>query len=169
MIDIILYASLSLVPGFELEDTDFLAAGSVNLISQSVAGSITPTGAVTPLVDVNSQDVAGSITPTGELVFLDIGIEGFGGSITPEGSVATQIDVNIVENAGGISPTGDLGILVGLTLGGGITPQGSSPAPTHLLHTSAGVITPTGAIVANDVLLGGSGHEIIHKKKKKLL
>ena len=139
--------------------------------SQSVAGGITPSGAlatqvtaailaggITPTGTLNHdgaggspspQTVAGSITPTGEVSDIGVGygLGPFVGGITPTGAVTTEQTVQSGTFGGEIVPYGGVtNFDFQSTTAGGITPTGTLHVPTEIEHDLAGGITPTGDV-----------------------
>lgn len=129
------------VPGFSygfgvLRPQRIPAGGTT--FTQSVGGTITPTGALTKLV---IRGLGGGITPAGALAKQVQ--RPLGGSVTPTGAVVKQPQRRLT---GGITPSAALSTTVVFTktISGGITPAGSL---TRLVSAHpAGVIVPAGVV-----------------------
>jgi hypothetical protein len=110
-----------------------------------VVGTITPSGAVSTLVQSFTVSAAGTITPVGDVAELSVGIEDFGGLIAPNGSLSLVIAGLSVGVSGVIIPEGDIASLIqGLFFGGSIAPVGVAIIPAFV--SVAGTVTPSGSL-----------------------
>jgi len=71
---------------------------------QTVAGSITPTGALSAL-SVIGQAVSGSITPTGALTSSLVSLQAAAGSLTPSGALSTVLNTSPVISGSTTQPS----------------------------------------------------------------
>ncbi len=142
----------TIIAGFTWE----LAAGGTEF-TQTVAGTMTPTGAqtretqkaiaglVTPTgaqTRETQTTVAGSVTPTGAIL-RDI-FKIVAGSLTPTG-IAAGVRLFFQTLAGAMTPTGAQTRETQTSVAGVMAPTGAQTRETQT--TVAGAITPTGAII----------------------
>lgn len=133
------------------------SAGGGGAFSQSVAGTITPTGTVGVEVGVDLAGVvtpagavdvgpgispAGTITPTGTLSAKAAFFQSVAGTVTPAGVVAVDPGIS---GAGTVAPTGSLNTNVGsVQVSGAVTPTGALDVGPGI--APAGTVTPTGTV-----------------------
>lgn len=110
------------------------------LTVKNVVGSIAPSGALSAARSF-FQSVAGVITPTGALQRLISKV--LTGSITPSGILQKLTAITFL---GSITPAGILQKLTLKTLTGSITPSGILSAVSSFTKSIAGVITPSGIL-----------------------
>lgn len=115
--------------------------------AQSLAGQITPAGALGNVLQDNSIEPTGQITPVGELSELSVGIEDFGGVLMLNGSLAMVISGYTVSVGGAVEPEGGVSHIQGLVHTGSITPVGNAIMPTFL--SVGGSITPSAGLASN--------------------
>jgi hypothetical protein len=112
---------------------------SIEAVTASFAGTITPTGTQDSRSTTSTQAVAGFFTPTGALVRKPLIVKA--GAVTPTGSLIEKVRQLL---AGVVTPTGTVSNPSSLSASGAITPAGT------LIRTAKGLllgaVTPTGAL-----------------------
>lgn len=122
-----------------------------NKAQHKLAGSISPSGAVSSVEVPGSQSIslAGSITPSG-ILSVAAGINSMIGSSSPSGTVSFSIIGGLLRDTfnGSIAPHGAVHLLAKHKVAGSITPSGAlvTHTPSHLTTAVAGSITPTGDV-----------------------
>lgn len=117
------------------------AAAGGTTYTQSVGGTITPTGA---LARRTGKLLAGALTPSGGLTRRVA--RSLLGSLTPTGDLVST-KVSLLSLVGAITPTGSLARRTGKLVAGAITPVGT--AAKRVAQLVAGAITPSGALSAS--------------------
>lgn len=147
-------------------DTPYVV--SAGAFSQTVSGTITPTGSVTPALNASAISVGGTITPVGVIQEFGVGLNDMEGFITPSGALIASLTLLVSEQFDGtITPTGSLNLQANKNLGGTITPAGSLQVPTFR-SSLAGTITPTSTLNRSLVTSnsGGGGAGTIRRRRR---
>ncbi len=120
---------------FEIPD-----AGSTQF-DQSVSGAVTPTGAITKLID-KIGFISGSLAPSG--IVAKETLKQFAGSLTPSG-IAAGIKLVFKTISGALTPTGALARITLKSVAGSLTPVGTLAKDTFI--SLVGFLTPIGTLV----------------------